>query len=240
MGSWSIEYIEGSTYVNITGAYLINQSEELDGHEELLIGIPNESGNRVFVANDKYVRTMFSNYLMFYGKLAAPKLKEGVIEAICYNPTIEKLRDKFIHNNYSNTSARTILVDICSNAGVTAGSCPDTLVSVKFKKTMCYDAANFLRESLAVDMWTSGEVVTLGTRGSSLGLISGAIYPSSRGVDRQKVRNHAIVRGRDDNGNDLYGEAWISNDVVVTGAPPSDYLNKTIPFTETRATDQAT
>jgi hypothetical protein len=128
------------------------------------------------------------------------------------------------------TCYKPILRKICEDAGVSVGVSPGTQVSVKFDRTLCYDAATYIsRDVLGKDFWSDYDAsgsprFNIGDRTNS------SPYPSltplevpEKGVDRAKRIDKVIIRGVDSNGDRIYGEAGTGNNVAVfTELKPSD------------------
>jgi len=151
---WTIEYWDGAAWTGKPDAILVKLSEELNGHEELTFRLPNTSGNRTFVETDKRVRVKFNATVLWTGMLYAPVYGEDIIDCVCYNECYERMKAKDFTGEYINTAANTILSAICSAAGVTAGECPTTVISVRFKRALCLDAAVFLSDVTNKDFWS--------------------------------------------------------------------------------------
>jgi len=151
---WAIEYWDGAAWTAKPDAILVKLSEELNGHEEITFRLPNSSANRTFVETNKRVRVKFNGAVLWTGMLYAPVYGEDMIDCVCYNECYERMKAKDFTGEYSATAANTILSAICSAAGVTAGECPTTTVSVRFKRALCFDAAVFLSDVTNKDFWS--------------------------------------------------------------------------------------
>jgi len=229
---WVVEYWDGTNWVAVSHAIVKQIVQELNGHEEASFILSNSSSNRTFVSSDQRVRFSFNGTVIFTGKLYGATLKRDRIECIVYNECYEIMKSKVHTGTYSTTAANTILSNICSSAGVVAGSCPTTAVSVRFDNATCYDAAVFLAKTLGKDFWSDYDAngnprFNIGDRTNS------SPYPTftpleipERTVDRAKKRDKVIVRGVDANGNPISATAGTGTNVAV--------------FTERKATDTAT
>jgi len=216
--TWSIEYWDGANWVSLGGIF-DKITEELNGHKEAIFTIPNNSTNRSIVANDKKVRISWNSTVLFVGILSAVSYSQDWLECKAYDECISNMQSKIITGSYDDVAANTILSDICMEAGVVAGSCPTTTRSVRFDKTICFDAATFLADVLNKDWWTDYDAsnnprFNIGTRGSDKGSIA-VISISRRGIDRSKKRDKVIIRGVDKDGNAIYGEAGTGSSVAV-------------------------
>jgi len=211
--------------------YLSYILEELNGHEEAVIILENNETNRALVQENVSVTIKYCGKTIFTGTLFGVKYSPEKLECMVYNDVYDKLKNSIIEKEYPDpTSPSTILSDIASAAGVTAGECPSTpTVSVRFDKTVCMDAVKFLCDLCDKDFYTTdGTTINIGTRGSSKGEIEILSYPSKRTIDRSSVKNHVIIRGVDKDGNVIYGEAQ-------TGAG-----DRVVVFVEKKASDVAT
>jgi hypothetical protein len=230
--SWAIQYFDGTNWVQKSDAVLKYIMQELNGHEEAVFLIPNTSENRNFVSADRRVRVTFRGTVVYAGKLCAYKLRRDEIECIVYNECYEIMKARVHTGSYTNASASTVLAAICNSAGVTAGSCPTTSVSLRFDRTPCYDAAVHLASVLGKDFW--GDYDANGNPRFNIGdRVNSSPYPSVTvleasevAIDRAKKRDKVIIRGVDASGNPIYAEAGSGQNVAV--------------FTERKASDLAT
>ena len=229
MTAWSIQYWDGSTWITLAGA-VDKIIQELNGHEEATFKIANNETNRNIVAADRKVKILFDTTLQFKGLLSAPQYGLATINCLCYNECYVKMNSKDFTNTYNAVAANTILADICTAAGVIAGSCPTTAVSVRFRRAICWDAATFLAKAVNKDFWTDEDAsgnprFNIGDRGSSKGSVTPISWPD-RGIDRSKKRDKVIIRGVDSDGNEIEGSAGTGTNIAV--------------FTEKKASDVAT
>jgi len=215
--------------VTFTGAILLDIYEELDGHLEAGIKLANTAGNRTIVASDEEVRIQYSASTMMEGLLQGIDYSQDWLTCIVYNACFSKMQEKEITGTYEGIAANTILGDICTAAGVTAGSCPSTLISVRFNKTECFEAAVYIADCCNNNYWPSGGTATptfnIGARGSAKGTVTD-FSVSNRGIDRAKKRDKVYVRGVDADGLEIIGVAGAGTRVRT--------------FTEKKAADVAT
>ncbi|RLE67006.1 MAG: hypothetical protein DRJ38_00100 [Thermoprotei archaeon] len=229
MPGWKIEYYDDASWQPLAGI-IEHIVEELNGHKEAVFRLPNTSANRSLVVSDRRVRISFNGTVLFQGILSAVKYSQDYLQCKAYDECIVRMQSKVFTGTYDSTPANTILQAICDEAGVTAGSCPTTSVSVRFDYTICFDAATFLADVLNSDWWTDYDEYgnprfNIGARGSDKGTLS-YISISRRGIDRSKKRTKVIIRGVDKDGNTIYGVAGSGDSVAV--------------FTEKKASDVAT
>lgn len=204
--------------------------EELDGHEEALIDIPNTLENQELVATDQDVIITLGGETVFTGRLTGATFHEDKLRCIIYNKCFEQMDRNIFTGTYDAVAANTILAAICTAAGVTAGTCPTTALSLRFVKASCLDAAIYLAYCLNKDFWSSDLTFNIDTasgKGSDQGSIS-VLAVGYRAIDRSKLRNKVFVRGFDKNGNPIEGSAQ-------DGAG-----DRPIAFFERQATDIAT
>lgn len=221
---WTVD-IGGSVYpVNFD-----HVSTELNGHEEAFFSIDNNIITQKIVAQDRDVTIKFMGKQVFFGTLAAVEYSELNLKCKVYNK-VYNLMDKKEHTGtYSDpgTAADTILSNICGEvAGVSDGSCPSDAVAVRYSRTSCLDAAEYLAQTVVKDFWTSGgDTFNIGDRGSNKGKIA-ILSVSRRTINRAKKRTIVYVRGQDEDGNAIEGTYGAGTDVVS--------------FTERKATNVAT
>jgi len=229
---WKIELWVDSPpgWVEKTDATIVSMPAELNGHEEAVFTIPNTSANRSFVDADVRIRISWDTTVIWRGMLYAPLFGNDLITCICYNECFEEMKQKDYTATHTSIAANTILAAICTAAGVVAGSCPSTLVSVRFRRTKCFDAAVFLAEAVNGDYWgdydgSENPRFNISARGSAKGSITPIAWPE-RGKDRAKKRDKVIIVGVDADGNEIEGSAGTGTDIEV--------------FREKKASDVAT
>jgi len=198
--------------------------DTLNGPEEASFYIANTEENRAIIAEDRPARISFDGNIIFTGVLSGAVYSSTRIRCIVYNSCYEVMKRRKISGTYLETPADEILGDICAAAGVTAGDCPDTAVSVRFDDAYCFDAAMFLREVLNSDYWAVDDVFFIADKGSEKSVSHFRVQ--SRGVDRSKRRDKVIVKGVDSDGNAIEGSAGAGVNVAV--------------YREKKATDVAT
>lgn len=223
--TWAVERWSGAEWVAWDEAVLKVVKEELNGHEDCIILLPNTSSNRSLITSDVDVRLKWNGTIIFTGILTGAQYSEDILECKVYNKVYQKMDKKVFTKTYDQIAADTILGEICTTAGVTAGSCPTDAVSVRFNKTLCLEAAKFLAKALNKDFWSSDDTFNIGDRGTSVGSIT-IIGVSRRGIDRAKKRDKVYVRGVDKDGNAIEGSAGTGTNEIS--------------FTEKKASDQTT
>jgi len=193
--SWEITL--DSTIVN---GFLERIVDELDGVLYAYVKIPNTPDNRDLIASDCDITISFEDFSIDL-KATGAKYGKEYLTVIAYDPVHYSMHGKTFSGSYTNTAANTILSDICTTAGVTAGSCPTDTISVEFDDTDCWIAAVFLAYCLNKDFWTSdGTTFNIGTKGSSLGELTPASI-GSREIDRLRKYDKVIYKGYDKDGN---------------------------------------
>ena len=204
-------------------------SQELNGHEELVFTLSNLESNREIVSQDRKIKVEFEGTEIFRGVLYAVEYYRQKLVCRCYVECYETMKAKVVTGTYNGVAADSILSDICTEAGVTAGECPTTTRSVRFRKATCYDAATFLAESLNKDFWADYD--SSGNPRFNIGdRVNSSPYPTitpietpRRKIDRAKKRDKVIIRGVDSEGNEIEGSAGTGTNVAV--------------FTERKASD---
>lgn len=229
MAAWTIQYWDGSNWVTLAGV-VEKIPQELNGHEEATFRIANTVANRAIVASDRKVKILFDSTVQFKGVLSAPQYGLTTISCLCYNECYMKMNAKDFTNTYVNIPANTILTAICGAAGVVAGSCPTTAVSVRFRRTICWDAATFLAKAVNKDFWcdedgSGNPRFNIGDLGSAKGAVTPISWPD-RGIDRSKKRDKVVIRGVDSDGVEIEGTAGAGTNIAV--------------FTEKKASDVST
>ena len=211
--SWTFQYYNGSAWVNIANAVLDQIIDKLNGQLELDFIIPNTPSNLTFVGvgNDinQQVQLLWGSTVVFTGLLMAYKLTFSQIECTVYNDTLEIMKKRQITGQYNNVAATVVLTGICAASGMTAGSCPSTVVSVQFNATDCYTAALNLANILGLNMYNSaGTTIAIGVKGNQTPTAILVDSQSGVSVDRSKSGyDGVIVRGVDPVGNAITGSA---------------------------------
>jgi len=203
--SWEI-YIDGE----LVDARLDKIVDELDGIRYARFSLPNTDDNRDLVGSDRSVVIKYDGTTVFEGTLTGAKYEAQVLKAIAYDSVYYSMDGKVHSGDYTSTPADTILSDICSSAGVSAGECPSDSLSVKFISTDCWVAATFLAYCLNKDFWTSDGKFNIGDKGEDKGEVSPTAI-GKREVNRAKIYNKVIVRGYDKDGNELVAEASVGS-----------------------------
>lgn len=219
--------------INVTTGIFKRTIEELNGHEEMTIELPNSVANRALVAADQSADLVWTGPVtLFEGTCTGAKHTRGMLECIVYNEAYEKLqRHQPFNTPYVETAASAVLTALGAHVGIAvawdAGSDPD--VSIRFDYANCMDVLIALAEATGNDYWTTTGPLTIhiGTRGSAKGAVS-ALEDSTRVLDRSRQRNSVRVRGVDATGNVIYGTA-------STGG-----ADRYATFTEKKVSDQAT
>lgn len=237
MSKWVIEYHDGSSWQPIQSAKFDYIMEELNGHKEMVFYIPNNAERRNFVSSDQKVRAVYSGVEIFVGILKSAEFQRAQIKCIAYDECYEILKARVIGDppvEYVKQTASTILSAIASAAGVAysiSSEFAGVEISVKFDRALCYDAVRFLADVLNADFWSdydgSTPRINIGRRTNS------TPYPSivpvktpSRMIDRSKKRDKVIIKGRDQEGNEIVAVAGSGSNVAV--------------FVESKVTDQET
>jgi hypothetical protein len=214
VAKWILEYfIAPSTWIPLQAKF--NQTvEELNGHEQGDITLPNTSANRAIVASNKTVRISFDTHVIYTGQLSALSYSAAQLKCVLYNAVYEAMKAKTITADYSaGEAADVIFAAICAAAGVTVGACPSTTIAVRFIDAECYTSAMFLADVLNSNYYASGGTFTIGAVGS---LKTASHYKiQSRGIDRAKKRDKVRVRGVSSAGIPITGEAGTGTDVKV-------------------------
>jgi len=213
--SWSVT-IGGSS----VKAQIVSIMDELNGHREAIIRIKNNSSNRSLVSSNQTVEISWDGTLVFKGKLVGVEYYRSLLECKIYDSCYEQMQRRIITASYDDASYSTILSDICTAAGVTAGSAPSDSASLRFDKTNCLEAGKYLAKVGGYDFWSDFDAsdnprFNIGTRGTSRGSVT-VLSVARRGIDRSKARNKVIVIGVDNDGNRVEVSAGTGSDVYVT------------------------
>ncbi|WNZ30047.1 MAG: hypothetical protein IAX21_04125 [Candidatus Bathyarchaeota archaeon] len=219
MAGWVFEYFDGDIedWVEFTGR-IGEITEELNGHEEATIFIPNSSANRTFVQSDQIVKITYNSVQMFVGALFAVEYSNKELKCIVYNGVYELMKRRVISEIYESEPANNIMEDVRVAAGLyeTLGSCPTTALDMNFDQTLCYDAMVEVAKACSCDYWVQdGDTLYLGSRGSAQSFDSSKAKVSKRGVDRGKIRDKVHVRGFSAEGEELLGVAGTGDNVAV-------------------------
>jgi len=149
---WKIQYYDGTWQLK-SDAVVEQIVQELDGHEEAIFYLPNTASNRSFVSTNQRIRILFGSQVLFTGRLYGTEYRNDILRCFVYIECYETMKARTHSGTYNNVSAQTILQNICNDAGVVAGECPDSPVSVRFHYATCFDAATFLAKTLNRDFW---------------------------------------------------------------------------------------
>ena len=79
---------------------LAKSMEELKGHEQADIILPNNSTNQTFVDSDQTIRISFDNNEVFTGTLKAFDMTATQIKCVFYNAVFEAMKAKTITADY--------------------------------------------------------------------------------------------------------------------------------------------
>jgi len=214
--------------------YLVNLTEELNGHETARIRIANTAANRTIVGANHDVRIQFNNVTIFIGRLTGADYSQEWLDCKVKNKVYQTMKYTTHHADYTTSTASTVMAAIAASAGVSwaiSHGVGGNNISANFDYAQCYDAGIFLADSVTMDHWVHyppGSVVgvfRIGTRGLNKGAVSN-IAVSRRGVDRGQQRDQVRVRGTDTDGNAIYGTSGGGSQVAV--------------YTERRSSDQTT
>jgi hypothetical protein len=195
-------------------AEVVSISEALNGDELAVIRLPNNATYTTMIESDHDVQVQFGGTTIFYGRLTGATYSQDYLDVVIHNVVWEKaLRTLFgdpatSEGDYSSGATdTTILADICTKGGWTAGTTSGVTRSMKFDKSLCFDAIWYLSQSTNKDFWT-GDVnargtnprtINLGSRGTNRGAIT-TIGLSKNSVDRAKKRDTVTVIGYDNAG----------------------------------------
>jgi len=219
LAGWVFEYFDGvvEDWVEFSGR-IGEIAEELNGHEETTIFIPNTSVNRTFVTSDQIVKISYDSVQMFLGALFAVEYSNKELKCIVYNGVYELMKRRVISAIYESEAANIIMEEVRVAAGLNTalGSCPITSLDMNFDQTLCYDAMVEVAKACSCDYWVQdGDTLYLGSRGSAQSFDSSKAKVSKRGVDRGKKRDKVHVRGFSAAGEELLGVAGTGDNVAV-------------------------
>ncbi len=227
--TFTFQYYNGSSWVNIANAVLNQIIDELNGQLELDFIIPNTSANLTFVQSNQQVQLLWGSTVIFSGLLEAYTATFSQITCTVYNNTFEVMQKRQITGAYNNVAANTVLAAICASSGMTAGSCPTTAVSIQFNSTDCLTAAQNLAALLNQNVYNSGSTVIIGVKGNQTPTSITVDTQSQVNFDRSKTGYAGvIIRGVSPTGQVIIGTAG------STGAG-----NNTITLTNNAVTSQA-
>lgn len=213
--SWRIE-VDGKYQYD---AVMDHTSEQLNDHEEAIFYLPNTDLNRDTVSANVDVSIYYMGNLIYFGTLLGIDYEKTQITCQVYNKAYDLLNKKDIDKPteyLEGVAANVIFADVVAACGgISAGVCPTDTISIKFFKTICYDAVSFLSDSTNKDFWTTlgTTTVNIGTRGSDKGRIN-VTNIGKRGINRYKKRDKVQIRGVDINGVAIVGSAGTGIDVA--------------------------
>jgi hypothetical protein len=180
--------------------------ENLNDHEEAILTLPNDSTYRAMVKTDQTVAIQWDGNEIFTGTLRGAQWGKQ-LEPKIYNSVYSNLKKLVDTPDVTYTTVSDAMDAVCVACGVTKGLCPTKTINVKFVKAKGRQIIKWLAQICGMDYWTSSpNTINIGTRGSSFGALD--IYDiGDRGTDRELQYNHVWVKGTDDNGNTIWGEA---------------------------------
>ncbi len=219
MSGWVFEYYDDGVedWVEFNGR-IGEVIENLNGHEEATIFVPNNTANRTFVQSDQIVKISYDSVQMFMGALFAVEYSNKELKCIVYNGVYEIMKRRVISGIYESEPANSIMEEVRVAAGLNEalGSCPTTALDMNFDQTLCYDAMVEIAKACNCDYWVQdGDTLYLGDRGSAKSFNSSKAQVSKRGVDRGKIRDKVHVRGFSAEGEELLGIAGTGDNVAV-------------------------
>lgn len=199
-------------------------------HEEATIRLLRSQFNEYLVETLPIVVVFYNGDYVWAGKLLSYTRTRTYITAVLYNGAFESCKGKTITGNYANTSAANVLAAVCEAAGINFDGGPTQEVSVRFDDADCWNAVLFLADATGAEpygyTYETGEVyLGLQLPNENWHWLQNA-KPKSIGQDFTQYRSKVRVRGVDQNGLKIVGEAGEGDRVAV--------------FTEKKATDQAT
>ena len=206
--------MSSSTWVTKTDAVIDQIVDEINGQlgasgeQEFDFILPNTPANLAFVETDQQVQILWGSTVVFAGLLRAYKAKFTSITATVYNSVFELMKKQTITGKYSNVAASSILAAICVACGMTAGPCPTTAISTQFNSTDCYTAALNVANILGLNLFNSGNTVSIAVKGNQTPTAITIDTESEVDIDRSKSGyDGVIIRGVDQAGNIITGSA---------------------------------
>ena len=231
--SWQFQYWNGSSWLPFSNAQVDHVLEELSGHEELVLSLPNNSANRFIIQSKPFIQVLFNGSVIYPingGKaiLAAPQYSPTTITVTAYNYVFVQLSQasQTVTQNYTNTAVGTIAAYICGLAGVAVGSMPNLSVSIKFQDTNCFTALQNLAAACGEDYW-GDSAFNIGTRDSTIQTLGYVGSNSKRGLDFSKQIDQVLIKGVDNSGVQIQGSAGTLGGSIAT-------------FTDKKVSDVAT
>jgi len=219
--------------INVTTGIFKKTIEELNGHEEMTIQLPNTVANRALIAADQSADLVWSvgPVTLFEGTCTGAIHSRGMLDCIVYNEAYEILqRFQPFNTSYTATAASVILTALGAHVGIAVSwdPVPDPNVSIRFDYANPMDVLIALAESTGNDYWTTTGPLTIhiGVRGVARGAVA-TLENSRRTLDRAKQRNNVRIRGVDAAGNVIYGTAnagGATRYVTFTEKKPSDQV----------------
>jgi hypothetical protein len=206
--TWTIQYLNGSTWTTIPNAVLDQIIDELNGQLELDLIIPNTPSNLTFVQSDQQIQILWGSTSVFSGLLQAYTATFSTLTCTVYNNTFEIMKKRSVTGQFNNVAANTVFAAICAACGMTAGSCPSTVISTQFNATDCFTAAGNLANILGLNLYNVGTTVNIGVKGNQTPTALIIDTQSNVNIDRSKSGyDGVIVRSTDQAGNSITGSA---------------------------------
>ena len=224
-GTWDIEYLDEDVNDFVPLRAEIDQVvDELSGDSNASFCLPNTNFNRELVDNGVLVNVYFNGWLQYSGILSAADVSSTKIKAILLDTVILMLDEaEPVSDVYDQVPANEILAEVLSKtpgSGINLGACPTAEISVVFYKANRLDIVKFIADATGLEYWpTNGDTINIGLRGDNYWNCPERLFISKRGLDRSKIADKVIIRGTNQWGQHLTGEAgysgWIGARVRV-------------------------
>jgi hypothetical protein len=215
-GTWEIEYFDRGINDFVSLRAEIDQVvDELGGDSSASFYLPNTNFNRDLVDNGVLVTVYFNGWLQYSGTLSAADVSSTKIKAVLLDTAILMLDEaEPVTGVYDQVPANEILVDVLSKtpgSGINLGACPTAEISVVFYKANRLDIVKFVADATGLEYWpTNGDTINIGLRGNNYWNCPERLFISRRGLDRSKIADKVIIRGVNQWGQHLTGEAGYS------------------------------
>ena len=222
---WAFQYSsDGLTWTPLNYAeidHILEALGSVGGQEEVVFTLPNTADNRTIIQAKPFIQVLFNDVVIYPlggGKAIATgrQYSATIIRVTVYNYAYVQLKQASatVTQNYTAVTANSIATDICGLAGVSVGSVPSTLVSIKYDGANCLKAMQDLASACGEEYWADS-AFNIGTRDSTSQTLGNIGTNTKRGFDYSKQVDQVIINGVDVNGNAIQGSAGSAGSIAT-------------------------
>jgi hypothetical protein len=223
-GVWKIEYFDEYQEVFYSLPADFKQIvDDLTGESNASFTLPNTEDYRSLLRRSPLVAVYFNEYLEYSGILCVAYLSSAKLECVLLDSAVLMLDEaEPVTGVYDQVPANEILTEVLAVApgtNLAIGDCTIAPVTAVFYKANRLDVVKFLAEATGSEFWpTEGTTINIGVRGGNE-WVPAPVFIQSRGFDNSKGADKVIIRGVDQFGRHITGEAgdsgWLGARVRV-------------------------